>query len=241
MRCVRARSIRALDGYISMSNMLTKIFISYGREDIESARRLYAELKAVGLDPWLDKESLVAGQKWKSAIRKSIRESRYFLALLSTSSVSRKGFVNKELSDALEVLEEYPESEIFLIPVRLDNCHPSHEKLSELHFVDMFPSWDEGMRRIKKAIKLTNQENLPVAQLFLKTQKLLNQSTIDSIYSISGVEAIYAVFGDQDCMIVVRGDNPEQIGVCRKIVEKLPEVESVSGELAIRIWGSSER
>jgi acyl carrier protein len=134
--------------------MITKIFISYGREDAEAAKSIYDELKDAGLDPWLDTESLVPGQQWKSTIRKAIRESRYFLALLSHRSVSRKGFINKELAEALEILEEYPESEIFLIPVRLDNCRPSHEKLSELHRVDMFPSWDDGMRQIRKAIKL---------------------------------------------------------------------------------------
>jgi acyl carrier protein len=134
--------------------MITKIFISYGREDAEAAKSIYDELKDAGLDPWLDTESLVPGQQWKSTIRKAIRESRYFLALLSHRSVSRKGFINKELAEALEVLEEYPESEIFLIPVRLDDCRPSHEKLSELHRVDMFPSWDKGMRQIRKAIKL---------------------------------------------------------------------------------------
>lgn len=133
---------------------MAKIFISYGREDVEKAKKCYRELKDAGFSPWLDTESLKAGQKWEAVIRKEIRESRYFLALLSHRSVSRKGFINKELAEALEVLEEYPESEVFLIPVRLDECHPSHEKLSKLHRVDMFPSWDEGMGKIRKALKL---------------------------------------------------------------------------------------
>jgi acyl carrier protein len=132
---------------------MTKIFISHGREDTEAAKKIYLELKAAGFSPWLDTESLVGGQKWKAIIRKEIRESRYFLALLSHRSVSRKGFINRELTEALEVLKEYPESEIFLIPVRLDDCQTSHENISALHRVDMFPSWAEGIEKIKNALE----------------------------------------------------------------------------------------
>ena len=151
---------------------MTKIFISYGREDAEAAKRIYQELKVAGLEPWLDTESLVPGQKFKLAIRKAIRESRYFLALLSHRSVSRKGFINKEIAEALEILKEYPESEVFLVPIRLDDCRPSHEELSELHRVDMFPSWDEGMRQIKKAIRLeVSKPNLSKPNLSLGMER----------------------------------------------------------------------
>ena len=42
----------------------TTVFISYAREDSEAAKRLYQELKNAGFIPWLDKESLIAGQNW---------------------------------------------------------------------------------------------------------------------------------------------------------------------------------
>lgn len=130
------------------------VFISYAREDIEAARRLYEDLKHADAYPWFDKESLLPGQKWKIVIRQAIRDSRYFLAVLSSKSVTKRGFIHKELTDALELLDEFPESEIFIIPVRLDDCRPSHEKLFDLHWVDMFPSWEEGLKKILSAIGL---------------------------------------------------------------------------------------
>lgn len=128
------------------------IFISYARPDVEPARRLYADLRAAGINAWLDEANLLPGQNWRAAITSAIEHSRFFIALLSSRSVSRKGFVNKELVEALDMLDTYPESEIFLIPARLDDCEPSHQKLRDLNWVDLFPDWDGGLAKILKAV-----------------------------------------------------------------------------------------
>jgi hypothetical protein len=130
-----------------------KVFLSYAREDIASAQRLYDNLRAEGADVWFDKYSLVPGQNWETEIVQAIRGSRFFLALLSAKSVNKKGYVQKEIKQALDVLDEYPETGIFLIPVRLDNCKPTYEKLRHLQWVDMFPDWDDGLAHILKALK----------------------------------------------------------------------------------------
>jgi len=132
------------------------IFISYAREDIEAARKIYQELRESGFNPWLDKERLIPGHKWKDEIIKAIRNSQSFIALLSANSTSKKGFVQKELKEALEVLELYPDSAIYLIPVRLDNCEISHRVLKDLQWVDMFPNWDYGFNKIRAALHTIN-------------------------------------------------------------------------------------
>jgi hypothetical protein len=134
-------------------NSSPRIFLSYAREDIDAAKRLFEQLKASGADVCFDKEFLLPGQKWKVAIRQAIQSSRFFLALLSNNSVTKKGFVQKELKQALEILDEYPEPSVFIIPIRLNNCVPSDERLRDLHWVDMFPDWDAGFAIIIKAIE----------------------------------------------------------------------------------------
>lgn len=47
------------------------VFISYAHEDAEFAERLYKDLKNAGLVPWLDKQTIRAGENWKIAIRKA--------------------------------------------------------------------------------------------------------------------------------------------------------------------------
>ena len=59
---------------------------------------------------------------------------------------------------ALDILDEFPEEDIFIIPVRLNECSPSHEKLKELHWVDMFPSWDDGLKKILSVISPVNKK-----------------------------------------------------------------------------------
>ncbi|MBT7698203.1 MAG: toll/interleukin-1 receptor domain-containing protein, partial [Desulfobacterales bacterium] len=101
-----------------------KIFISYSRKDSEIAERVYKDLKNEGFAPWLDTESLLPGQNWKMMISKEMKESSFFLALLSSDSLGKRGYVNKELKFALDILDEFPLDEIYLIPVYIDHCEP---------------------------------------------------------------------------------------------------------------------
>ncbi|MHC4478849.1 MAG: toll/interleukin-1 receptor domain-containing protein [Planctomycetota bacterium] len=129
-------------------NAANLVFLSYAHEDHQAAFRLYGDLRKAGLNVWFDRESLLPGQNWEKEVRKAIRGSRYFLALLSSHSVTKRGFVQKEIASALEILTEFPESETFVIPLRLNACVPSHEKLKELHWTDMFPSWENAIKKI---------------------------------------------------------------------------------------------
>jgi hypothetical protein len=127
-------------------------FISYAREDSQHARRIYRDLRSVGATPWLDAEELIGGQEWEPAIRRAMRECTHFLALISESSVNKRGFVQRELREALEILDEMPPDQIFVIPVRLDTSSPAHERLKRLHWIDLFPDYDEGFRRVTASL-----------------------------------------------------------------------------------------
>lgn len=129
-----------------------KVFISYAREDQAQAQRLYSDLKRAGAIPWLDLEDLLPGQRWRPTIRKALKESDYVVVMLSSRSISKRGFVQAELKKALEILEEIPASDIFLIPVRLDDCEVTDEALLDLNFVDLFPDWERGLARILKVV-----------------------------------------------------------------------------------------
>jgi len=128
------------------------VFISYAKEDRNAAIKLYEELKKAGLKPWLDQKDLLPGQNWKRRIELAIKNSNFFIALLSNNSVSKKGYVQKELKKAMEILEEYPYGEGFLIPIRLDECSPEDEKLENLHWVDLFEDYQLCLTKIITAM-----------------------------------------------------------------------------------------
>jgi len=139
-----------------------KVFISYAREDIETARKLYHDLKHAGITTWMDKEDILIGENWKIAIRQAIKESSYFIALLSSNSLSKKGYVQKELKMALDIFGEMPVSEIFFLPIRLDDCHPLDEQLQDINWGDLFPSYEEGFQKILRVLSQKRQDgNIP--------------------------------------------------------------------------------
>lgn len=131
----------------------TRVFISYAREDEAAAQLLSAELNSSGIQTWFDKDDLEPGVLWEDAIREAIRKCDYFLALISNRSLNKVGFVQAELKYALEILDEFSYSSVFIIPVRLEECSPTHPKLVKLHQVDLFPEWAKGIDKIVSSIR----------------------------------------------------------------------------------------
>src|SRR5438270_7379352 len=105
------------------SSRRLRVFLCHSSGDKPIVRKLYQQLQSEGIDPWLDEESLLPGQNWEQEIRKAVRDSDIVLVCLSPGSISKTGFVQKEIKFALDVADEQPEGTIFLIPVRLEECN----------------------------------------------------------------------------------------------------------------------
>ncbi|MCP4104499.1 MAG: SUMF1/EgtB/PvdO family nonheme iron enzyme [Desulfobacteraceae bacterium] len=138
----------------------TKVFISCANEDIDIAARLYGDLEKAGVIPWMDK-NILAGQNRKLEIRKAIQESAYFLMLLSKNSVTKTGYFQKELKIALEMFDERPDSEIFLIPALLDECKPEDERIQDIQHVDLGADYEGGLNDILRVLCLGRETAEP--------------------------------------------------------------------------------
>ena len=57
--------------------------------------------------------------------------------------------MQKELKTALEVLDLFPSSERFILPVRLDDCEVCERRLKDLNWMDLFPK-NEYTNRFRK-------------------------------------------------------------------------------------------
>lgn len=140
---------------------MLKVFISYAREDGEAALTLYKDLRQYGIDAWIDTEDLLPGQQWATVIRHTLRQSTHVIVMLSARSVSKRGFVQREINFALDILDEIPPGEIFVIPARLDDVEPPHQRLQDIHWVDLFPSYEQGLRRLLRSLVGSRVEPLP--------------------------------------------------------------------------------
>jgi cold shock CspA family protein len=148
-----------------ISSSAPRVFISYAREDKAFAEKLCRDLRQAGVKPWLDSVDLLPGQRWEPAIREAIRDSSYFIAVLSSRSVGKKGYVQKEIRQALSIAEEYSEDRIFIIPVRLDECEPSFEGLRSLHMTDLFLDYTGGLTQLLRVFKYESEEKPALVRL----------------------------------------------------------------------------
>jgi hypothetical protein len=141
-----------------------EIFLAYVAEDLAPARRLYEALCAEGFSPWLDQDQLLPGQNWHRAIERAIENSDAFVACFSTRSLVKRGQFQSELRCALDCARRRPLDQAFLIPVRLEECAVPRRIASQVHYVDLFPDWHKGVRRIARSIRKAARSR-PVAGL----------------------------------------------------------------------------
>jgi len=127
------------------------IFISYAKEDFIQAKNIYDILRDKKYKPWIDKVDLIPGQNWESEIQKAITNCDYFIACISNRSVSKNGFYQSELKNALKVLDNKPDDTIFLIPVRLEDC-PIPPRFEKIHYCDFFE--EKGIEKLLQAINI---------------------------------------------------------------------------------------
>lgn len=133
------------------SSQPLKVFLCHASSDKPTVRRLYTYLRENGFEPWLDEENLLPGQDWQIEIPKAVRAADAVVICLSKSSINKEGYVQKEISFALNIAEEKPENRIYLIPARLEVCEvPS--RLSRWQWVDLFSN--NGGKKLLEALNL---------------------------------------------------------------------------------------
>jgi hypothetical protein len=116
-----------------------KLFVSYAREDEYAADFLYQRLAQAGFTPWMDKHSILPGERWDAATQSGLREADFFVACLSSTSVRKRGYLQREFKFALEKWRELLADDIYIIPIRLDDCEIPQE-LSAFQWIDLYPS-----------------------------------------------------------------------------------------------------
>ncbi len=126
------------------------VFLCHPSGDKGRVRDLYRRLRADGFAPWLDEEDLLPGQDWEREIRRAVRAADVVLVCLSAHSVTKRGFVQKEIRLALDVADEQPEGTIYIIPARLEECEVP-DRLRPLHWVDLFEP--RGYERLLDALR----------------------------------------------------------------------------------------
>lgn len=144
------------DAYRSYS--MIRIFLAHASEDKAAVTDLYHRLKKSGFQPWLDQVDLLPGQSWRAEIPKAIKNSHVFIACLSEKSVKKQGYIQREFKMALNEMADRPSGQIYLIPLRLDECRIPELRqeeygisLTDYQWVNFFEP--DGYDRLVKGIE----------------------------------------------------------------------------------------
>lgn len=127
-----------------------QIFISYAREDMEHALRVKDFFEQHGVGTWFDQLDSVPGARWRKHTLDGIRESDYFLALLSKISIEKKdGFVWKEFNLALKKQRSFKDDRKFIFPAQIDRV----EIPKEFELFHSEPLCEESLIKILEVIE----------------------------------------------------------------------------------------
>jgi hypothetical protein len=138
-----------------------RVFLCHSSEDKPQVRELYRRLISDGYDAWLDEENVLPGQDWEFEIRRAVRRANAVVVCLSRTSVSKTGYVQKEIGFALDVAAEQPEGQIFIIPVRLEDCDVP-DRLSRWHWVDLFN--ENGYQLLVRGLRGSSSPSSPAIE-----------------------------------------------------------------------------
>jgi hypothetical protein len=128
-----------------------QVFLCHSSGDKVKVRELYRRLTADGFRPWLDEEDLLPGHDWQREITLAVKNSDVVIVCLSQASVTKAGYVQREIKVALDVADEQPEGTIFLIPLRLEECEVP-QRLCRWQWVNLFePS---GYEKLVRALEV---------------------------------------------------------------------------------------
>ena len=155
------------------------VFLSYASEDKSLVLNLYDSLKSNDwIDPWLDKSKILPGENWERKIELALEKADVIVICLSNQSVSKEGFLQKEINYAYNIASEKLEDTIFLIPLRLDDC-PVPRRLRTIHWVDFF-----GSEKQKEYSNL-------LSSLYLRYKQKVKMGTEDLDFNLSRNQLVH--------------------------------------------------
>jgi tetratricopeptide (TPR) repeat protein len=201
---------------------MSYVFISYMREDKDQIERLCKKLRSYGAEVWLDREQILPGKRWRTAIREAIEKGAFFIACFSEAYKKRdRTYMNEEITFAIDELRRRSPDSSWFIPVLLSYCEipdrgiGAGETLHDLQWVSLFENWDDGVEKIRKVIegaldvKVKRAESLYSKGRFDEALKVVEGREFDE--HIGALQI-------RDEVYKQRGDNYASIEALKKIL-----------------------
>lgn len=123
------------------------IFISFSSKDLAQAERICRAIEAAGHRCWISNRDVPLGGNYQEAIVSAIQSAKAMLLVFSANA-NKSPEIKKEIAIASQ-------SNIDVLPVRIENVTPTGAfrlELATRQYVDLFPVWDDAIRRLTDRI-----------------------------------------------------------------------------------------
>lgn len=167
------------------TNKRLKVVLAYASQDKDKALEIYKKLSVYEwIEPWIGAEELLGGDDWRLTIEQTIEEANVVLVCLSNISITKEGYVQREIHYALDISMEKPAGTTYLLPILLEKCEiprslkdfknfyvPNKNEFSEMidllqKRLEQINSYESPYNVGKRQISLTTQLNRPL-KIFL--------------------------------------------------------------------------
>ena len=122
-----------------------KTFFSYSRDDSDFVKKLADDLRANGVDIWLDQDDIPVGKNWDEEIQKALVGAQNQLIVLTPSAVSSPNVMN-EIMVAVTKKKN-------IIPIKLKECETPLQ-IARLQWIDFTTDYNKGFNHLLKALAL---------------------------------------------------------------------------------------
>jgi hypothetical protein len=126
------------------------VFLCHAKEDKAQVEDVGQRLTSDGYLTWYDENDLLPGDDWARVIEQQIERCDYFLAFLSSRSLQKTGYVQRELRCALSQRDNRPLGARFIIPILLDDCDVPRE-LASIHFLRLWEA--DAYQRLERSLR----------------------------------------------------------------------------------------
>lgn len=83
----------------------------------------------------MDKFCLKGGQNWDHAVKEALNSASLVICFFSANSVSKRGYIQREIKISLDALQDKLDGDIFFIPVILDDEVGIPDQISHIHAI----------------------------------------------------------------------------------------------------------
>jgi hypothetical protein len=200
-----------------------RVFLCHSSNDKPTVRELYQKLRAeVWIEPWLDEEELYPGQDWNMEIEKAVEASDAIIVCLSKGSITKEGYVQRELKTVLDFADYKPEGTLYIIPVRLEECDPPR-RLRAWQYADYFEGQRErAFQRLLVSLK-RRADGLGLMVEELEREQIEKQAKREAKEKAERMAALEKAIGAAN----------------KKLITKLPDPYSLSPKVTLSSQGGS--